>query len=126
MIPYQEINQLKILEGLAKTLFRGHNVFITGVGSGINLGIARNFAALGANLAICSRDIQKLEKAADEQRAIGAKVLPVCADVRDAQAVTSALASFVTGTVVVVDGGHYLEGPALLNAAKRSLSAKVV
>ena len=117
---------MKILEGLAKTLFRGHNVFITGVGSGINLGIARNFAALGANLAICSRDIQKLEKAADEQRAIGAKVLPVCADVRDAQAVTSALASFVTGTVVVVDGGHYLEGPALLNAAQRSLLAKVV
>ena len=37
---------MKILEGLAKTLFRGHNVFITGVGSGINLGIVRNFPTL--------------------------------------------------------------------------------
>jgi hypothetical protein len=25
---------------------------------------------------------------------------------------------------VVVDGGHYLEGPALLNAAQRGLSAQ--
>jgi len=83
---------MKILEVLTSNLFRGQTVFITGGGSGINLGIARNFAALGANLTICSRDIEKLEKAADELRAIGAKVLPVSADVRDAQAVASALA----------------------------------
>ena len=36
----------------------------------------------------------------------------------------SPLASFVTGTVVVVDGGHYLEGSAMLNVAQRALSAQ--
>jgi NAD(P)-dependent dehydrogenase (short-subunit alcohol dehydrogenase family) len=35
----------------------------------------------------------------------------------------SPLASFVTGTVLVVDGGHYLEGSALLNAEQRRMSA---
>ena len=33
----------------ADKLFEGKTVFVTGGGSGINLGIARNFAALGAN-----------------------------------------------------------------------------
>ena len=35
-----------------KELFKGRTVFVTGGGSGINLGIAKNFAALGANVAI--------------------------------------------------------------------------
>jgi NAD(P)-dependent dehydrogenase (short-subunit alcohol dehydrogenase family) len=83
---------MKIAEVLPHGLFRGQTAFITGGGSGINLGIARNFAALGANIAICSRDLAKLERAAEELRALGAKVLPVSADVRDAAAVAAALA----------------------------------
>ena len=58
-------------------------MFITGGGSGINLGIARNFAALGANIAICGRTQEKLNAAAVELRALGAKVCAVAADVRD-------------------------------------------
>lgn len=38
-----------------KNLFQGKTVFVTGGGSGINLGVAKNFAALGANIAICGR-----------------------------------------------------------------------
>jgi NAD(P)-dependent dehydrogenase (short-subunit alcohol dehydrogenase family) len=83
---------MKIAEVLPPSLLRGQTAFITGGGSGINLGIARNFAALGANIAICSRDLARLEHAAEGLRALGAKVLPVSADVRDAAAVAAALA----------------------------------
>ena len=83
---------MNIAEILPRTLFSGKTVFITGGGSGINLGIARNFASLGANVAICSRDLAKLERAAAELRELGHPVLPVSADVRDPAAVAAALA----------------------------------
>jgi len=68
---------------LAKDLFKGKTVFVTGGGSGINLGVAKNFAAVGANVAICGRTQEKLDAAAGELSALGAKVCPVAADVRD-------------------------------------------
>src|SRR6187551_3740127 len=73
-------------------LFRGKTVFVTGGGSGINLGVAKNFAALEANVAICGRTQEKLEKAADQLRALGANVCAVAADVRDYAALESAFA----------------------------------
>jgi NAD(P)-dependent dehydrogenase (short-subunit alcohol dehydrogenase family) len=73
-------------------LFRGKTVFVTGGGSGINLGVAKNFAALGANVAICGRTQAKLDAAAEELRALGASVWAVAADVRDYAAVASAFA----------------------------------
>lgn len=76
----------------APGLFQGKTVFVTGGGSGINLGIARNFAALGANVGICGRTQAKLDTAAGELRALGAKVCAVAADVRDMAAVEHALA----------------------------------
>jgi NAD(P)-dependent dehydrogenase (short-subunit alcohol dehydrogenase family) len=71
-------------------LFRGKTVFVTGGGSGINLGVARNFAALGANVGICGRTQAKLDAAAGELRALGANVCAVAADVRDYAALASA------------------------------------
>jgi NAD(P)-dependent dehydrogenase (short-subunit alcohol dehydrogenase family) len=73
-------------------LFKGKTVFVTGGGSGINLGIAKNFAALGADIALCGRTQAKLDAAAAELRALGAKVCPVAADVRDFAALESAFA----------------------------------
>ena len=77
-------------------LFAGKTVFVTGGGSGINLGVASNFAALGANVAICGRTQEKLDKAADRLRELdrskGGKVLAVAADVRDAKALEEAFA----------------------------------
>ena len=77
-----------------RELFRGKTVFVTGGGSGINLGIARNFAALGANIAMCGRSQERLDGAAPELRALNAhvsgKVLGVAADVRDYAAVENA------------------------------------
>jgi NAD(P)-dependent dehydrogenase (short-subunit alcohol dehydrogenase family) len=73
-------------------LFKGKTVFVTGGGSGINLGIARNFAVLGANIALCGRTREKLDNAAVGLRALGAKVCPVVADVRDFTAMEAAFA----------------------------------
>src|SRR5712675_2224419 len=77
---------------LPKDLFAGKTVFVTGGGSGINLGIAKNFAALGANLAICGRTRERLDAAASELRALGANVCAETADVRDYAAVEAAMA----------------------------------
>jgi NAD(P)-dependent dehydrogenase (short-subunit alcohol dehydrogenase family) len=66
-----------------KDLLRGKTVFVTGGGSGINLGIAKNFAAVGASLAICGRTQERLDGAAAELRALGASVFAEAADVRD-------------------------------------------
>ena len=71
-----------VTQYLAKELFKGKTVFVTGGGSGINLGVAKNFAALGANLAICGRTQQKLDAAAVELSALGAKGCPGVASQR--------------------------------------------
>jgi NAD(P)-dependent dehydrogenase (short-subunit alcohol dehydrogenase family) len=77
----------------AQDTYRGKTVFVTGGGSGINLGIAKNFAALGANVAICGRSQDKLDAAAEELRTLGAKVCAVAADVRDIGALEAAFAA---------------------------------
>ena len=84
--------QMLVQRLLPRELFKGKTVFVTGGGSGINLGVAKNFAALGANVAICGRTQAKLDAAAEELRALGAQVCPVAADVRDFAALDAALA----------------------------------
>jgi NAD(P)-dependent dehydrogenase (short-subunit alcohol dehydrogenase family) len=81
-----------VTQYFTKDLYKGKTVFITGGGSGINLGVAKNFAALGANIAICGRTQEKLDAAAGELRALGAKVCPVVADVRNMAALDVAFA----------------------------------
>ncbi len=80
-----------IADYLPRDLFKGKTIFVTGGGSGINLGIARNFAALGANVAICGRTLEKLVAARAELEALGAKVAAEVADVRNFEALTAAL-----------------------------------
>lgn len=77
---------------LPADLFAGKTVFVTGGGSGINLGVARNFAALGANVGICGRTKERLDAAAQELRDLGANVVAEVADVRDYDALAAALA----------------------------------
>ena len=74
----------------AKDLFKGKTVFVTGGGSGINLGVAKNFAALGANVAICGRTQEKLDAAAVQLRSFGTEVCVANADVRDSAALEAA------------------------------------
>jgi NAD(P)-dependent dehydrogenase (short-subunit alcohol dehydrogenase family) len=75
---------------LPDDLFAEHTVFITGGGSGINFGIAQNFAALGARLAICGRTEEKLERAVGELYDLGAEATYAVADVRDYDALVAA------------------------------------
>ncbi len=82
---------MKISSYFAKDLFSGKTVFVTGGGSGINLGIAKCFATLGASIGICGRTQEKLDRAAEELRALGAKVCAVPADVRDFAALEAAI-----------------------------------
>lgn len=84
---------MQVNEYFAKNLFKNKTVFITGGGSGINLGTAKNFAALGANIAICGRTQEKLDNAAKELEALGAKVVAQAADVRDIDALKAAMAT---------------------------------
>jgi NAD(P)-dependent dehydrogenase (short-subunit alcohol dehydrogenase family) len=79
-----------ITQYLAKDLFKGKTVFVTGGASGINLGVARNFAALGANIAICGRTQEKLDAAAADLRSFGVNVCTAVADVRDSAALEAA------------------------------------
>lgn len=82
---------MEIQKYLPTDLFHGRTVFITGGGSGINLGIARSFAALGAKLAICGRTESRLDSARTELEALGAKVLTIPLDVRDYDALVAAV-----------------------------------
>src|SRR5699024_7400307 len=76
---------------LSPTLLEGHVAFITGGGSGINLGIARAFARCGAAIAICGRTEEKVATAAEDLRGCGAQVAYRTADVRDAEALQAAV-----------------------------------
>ena len=85
--------------------FTGRTVFVAGGTSGINLGIAKAFAARSANVAVASRSAARVAKAVTELEAFGGKILGHIADVRDAAAVSAALeathAGFGTIDVVV-------------------------
>jgi peroxisomal 2,4-dienoyl-CoA reductase len=61
----------------------GRIALITGGSSGIGLGIAEAFAALGASLVITGRKPDKLAEAERHLRDGGARVLAIAADVRD-------------------------------------------
>lgn len=83
---------MAITDYLPGDLFAGKTAFVTGGGSGINLGVARAFAALGAGVGICGRTAEKLELARGELEALGARVVTAVADVRDYEALAAAFA----------------------------------
>ena len=90
---------MSIADYFPKSLFKGRTVFVTGGGSGINLGIAKAFAALGAHVAICGRKLEKLQAASAEIEAIaqangsGGNVFFQPADVRAYEALELAMAN---------------------------------
>jgi len=61
---------------------------VTGGGSGLGKSMTRYFLELGANVVITSRNLEKLQKAAEElEKETGGKVLPLQCDVRDYEGV---------------------------------------
>ena len=79
------------VSNLSPTMLEGHVAFITGGGSGINLGIARAFARCGAKVAICGRTEERLATAAEELHGLGAEVAYQTADVRDPEALQASV-----------------------------------
>jgi peroxisomal 2,4-dienoyl-CoA reductase len=97
----------------ADGVLKGHVALVTGGGTGITGGIARAFAEAGASVALVSRKMEHLQPAADAINANGGKAIPVVADVRQPEAVESAVAQTVEafGKIdIVVNGaaGNFL------------------
>jgi len=95
-------------------LMDGKSVFVAGGTSGINLGIAKRFAELGAKLAVVGRNPEKAQNAAAQ---IGHGALGLSADVRDFAAIRAAMAQAAEAngafdTVVSGAAGNFL-APAL-------------
>jgi NAD(P)-dependent dehydrogenase (short-subunit alcohol dehydrogenase family) len=65
-------------------------VVITGAGAGVGRATVREFARHGCDIALLSRDPDRLEAAAEEVRHCGGRALPIPTDVADAQAVETA------------------------------------
>jgi NAD(P)-dependent dehydrogenase (short-subunit alcohol dehydrogenase family) len=59
----------------------GRTAIITGVGPGVGEHVAKAFAELGANVVICARTAQRLERIAQEISATGGTALAVTGDV---------------------------------------------
>lgn len=95
-------------------LLAGKSAFVAGGTSGINLGIAKRFAQLGAKVSVVGRNPEKAQNAAKE---IGRDALGLSADVRDFTAIRAAMEAVVAhqGALdIVVSGaaGNFL-APAL-------------
>ena len=63
---------------------------ITGAGAGVGRATADMFAKAGYDVALLSRDPDRLERAADEARRFGVRALPIPTDVANAEAVEAA------------------------------------
>ena len=72
--------------------FSEKTVVVIGATSGINLGIAKTFAKMGANVVVASRTQEKVDKAVADLIALGAKAMGFVADVRDIEAVQAGMA----------------------------------
>lgn len=70
--------------------YDGVSVFVTGAGTGLGKAIASEFARLGASIVIASRKPEHLEAGRVAIEAIGASVLTVECDIRDADAIGAA------------------------------------
>ena len=95
--------------------FKDKNVFVFGGTSGINLGIARCFAAAGATVAVASRSQEKVDAAVAELKSLGSAASGYALDVRDAEAVQAALAAHAasTGALDILVSGAAGNFPAL-------------
>jgi len=69
-------------------LLRSKRILVTGGGSGLGAAMGRRFLALGAELVICGRKLDRLDATANEMRKeTGGKVTTIACDVRDGAAV---------------------------------------
>jgi NAD(P)-dependent dehydrogenase (short-subunit alcohol dehydrogenase family) len=75
---------------LAPGTYSGTTVVVTGGGTGLGKAIASEFARLGAAIVVMSRKPEHLDAAREAIGALGAEVLAVTCDIRDAASIASA------------------------------------
>lgn len=86
------VTDTKMNSTFCTNLLSGKHALVTGGTSGIGLGIAQSFAQHGARVTVLGRNPEKAEAAAQSIRELGGEALAVTADVRDAEAVATAVA----------------------------------
>jgi NAD(P)-dependent dehydrogenase (short-subunit alcohol dehydrogenase family) len=74
----------------------GRTALVTGGGTGIGLAIATALAGSGAGVVLASRNLDRLQMAAEGICAAGGRAMPVAMDVRDGAQVESAVATAVS------------------------------
>jgi NAD(P)-dependent dehydrogenase (short-subunit alcohol dehydrogenase family) len=96
-------------------LLAGETALVTGGGTGIGRAIALAMAALGAEVAIASRDLDHLEPTAEEIRGRGGRAFATTVDVREPEAVEAMVdeveAEFGQITVLVNNAGANFLSP---------------
>jgi citronellol/citronellal dehydrogenase len=70
-------------------LFEGKTIVVSGGGGGIGRAIARELAALGAHVVLCSRSSEHLEPTRDEIAAAGGQVDALVCNIRDPESVSA-------------------------------------
>ena len=98
-------------------LFSGATMLVSGGGTGIGRAIALLFARLGAQVVVCGRTLDKLERVAAFAGGQGARILPVVANVREPEQVAALFAHISTEcgtlTAVVNNAGGQFAQPAI-------------
>jgi NAD(P)-dependent dehydrogenase (short-subunit alcohol dehydrogenase family) len=79
------------LDVFSPTALAGRVGLVTGGGTGMGAAIAEGYAALGAAVAVLSRNPNHVRSVADRIEAHGGRALPIVCDVRDPERVTGAV-----------------------------------
>ncbi len=114
---YTDDELLRLPTAFRDRLFESQAVLVSGAGSGLGKAIAVLYARLGANLVICGRTLDKLERSAELLRGLGAEVLVYPMTIRDPDAVNRlidhAFDHFGRLDVLVNNAGGQFPGPAI-------------
>src|SRR2546430_11491480 len=106
-MPYQSV--------FRPDLFKGQTIIVTGGGSGIGRCTAHELAALGANVAILGRTVDKLTEVQREIEADGGQAMSQACDIRDeamwVAAVDAALAQYGRVDGLVNNAGGQFRSP---------------
>ena len=98
-------------------LFAGRTVLVSGAGSGLGRAIAALFARLGANLLVCGRNEEKIARAANFFRSLGATVEYRAMTIRDPEQVAALIddtwSTFGRMDVLVNNAGGQYPEPAI-------------
>ncbi len=109
-------------------LFTGQVIWVTGGGSGIGRCVAHELAALGAQVVISGRSVEKLERVAGEIAEDGGRCSTIAFDIRDEDAVKAGVATVVArhGAVhgLVNNAGGQFPAP-LMAISKKGFDAVV-